>query len=104
MTFEWCDLNKQRIFYSNWAKAHVLQLMQHKGVTYGELADELRAHGVVLDRHALTNKLHRGTYSFTFALQVFAALGETNIPVPRLPADLQRLVRPSSARAHMVRK
>lgn len=86
-------MNKQRIFYERWAKDYVLQLMQHQGVTYGELADALRAHGAVLDRHALTNKLHRGTYSFTFALQVFAALGETEIPVPRLPAELRRTQR-----------
>lgn len=87
-------MNKQRLFYEARAKEMVLALQQAHEVSYTDLAERLRAHGVALSRRALTNKLHRGTFSFAFALQVLAALGETSIPVPQLPAELWHTHRP----------
>lgn len=42
----------------------------------------------------MINKLHRGTYSLTFALQVLAAMWETSLRVPQLPARLAGSRRP----------
>ncbi|WP_300659219.1 DUF6471 domain-containing protein [Hydrogenophaga sp.] len=87
-------MNKQRRFYEAQAKEMVLALLKEKGMAYADLAAHLDEHGSRLSREVLTNKLHRGTYSFAFALQVLAALGETSISIPKLPAELGRAHRP----------
>ncbi len=75
-----------RHFYEQQAKAILQNLRVDKELTHTELARRLEAHGVRLEPQALINKLNRGTYSFTFALQVLAAMGVKVIHVPQLPA------------------
>lgn len=57
---------------------------QEQPFAYRDLADRLREHGIHIDHQVLINKIRRGTFSFAFALQVLAALGETKINIPKL--------------------
>jgi hypothetical protein len=43
-----------------------------------------------MNAKALINKLNRGTYSFAFALQVLAAMGETSLRLPSMPASVAK--------------
>lgn len=83
-------MNKQRKFYEEHARKALLDLRVDKDVSYVDLVNRLRDQGVLLNRRTLTNKLNRGRYTFTFALQVLAALGETSFRVPQLPVELRR--------------
>jgi hypothetical protein len=83
---------REKIYYERRAREMLRELLRRRDVSYGELAARLKLHGAVLTRKALTNKLHRGTSSFAFALQVFAAFGEKSVPVTQLPVG----PRPSS--------
>ena len=58
---------------------------EQKDVSYAELAVRLRPYGVRLSEQSLINRVNRGAFSFTFALQVLAALGVDTIKVPKLP-------------------
>jgi hypothetical protein len=78
-------VNEQRLFFEGKARDLLLDLREDKGLTYSELARRLRGYGVHIETQVLINKLRRGTYSFTFALQVLAAMGETSLRVPKLP-------------------
>ena len=42
------------------------------------------AYGVKMETQALINRINRGRFTFTFALQVLAALGVKSIQVPQL--------------------
>lgn len=76
---------KPRDFYEARAKSLLKDLRESKGVSYKELARRLEAYGVVVDDRVLTNRINRGDFSFTFALQVLAALGAPSVNVPALP-------------------
>ena len=61
------------------------QLARH-GVSYRELVTRLAALGVRETERSITNKLSRGTFRFTFVLQVMNALGEPALTLrPRQP-------------------
>jgi hypothetical protein len=45
----------------------------------------LNKQGWVMSRQVLINRINRGTYSFAFALQLLAILGEEKLPIPRPP-------------------
>jgi hypothetical protein len=83
-------VNKQRKFYEEQARALILQIREAKDVSYTDLARRLEAYGSMQSRKTLTNKLHRGGYSFEFAPQVLAALGVTSLRILQLPRELQR--------------
>jgi hypothetical protein len=53
-------------------------------VTYDELADRLKAHGIHENAASIANKLARGTFAATFFLACAAALGLQNIPIDDL--------------------
>lgn len=44
-------------------------------VTYGELADRLREHGLEETEASIANKLSRGTFAATFFLAAMKAIG-----------------------------
>ncbi len=48
--------------------------MKRAGVTYGELAKRLEAHGLKETEASIANKLSRGTIAATFLLATLAAL------------------------------
>lgn len=50
-------------------------------LTYDELAERLKAHGVQENAASIANKLARGTFSATFFLAVAVAIGLQNIPL-----------------------
>lgn len=81
-------MNHQRLFFEQQARDLLLNLREDKGLTYSELARRLAGYGVHIETQVLINKLRRGTYSFTFALQVLAAMGESSLRVPQLPRRL----------------
>ena len=49
--------------------------MKRAGVTYSQLADRLKDHGLEETEASITSKLARGTFAATFFLAVVAALG-----------------------------
>ena len=62
----------------NWnikAKNIIKAELSKKGVDYIELAEKLKDIGVEEKQMNIANKINRGTFNFTFALQVFKALG-----------------------------
>ena len=76
---------KPRDFYEARAKSLIKDLRESQGVSYKELARRLEAYGVTVDDRVLINRINRGEFSFSFALQVLAALGATTVDVPPLP-------------------
>ncbi len=48
--------------------------MKRAGVTYGQLAERLKEHGLEETEASITSKLARGTFAATFFLAVIAAL------------------------------
>ena len=77
-------MKHKRRFYELQARDLIKQLREDKELTYTELQRRLTAHGVVIDNQVLINKLNRGTYSFTFALQVLAAMDVVTLRVPNV--------------------
>jgi uncharacterized protein DUF6471 len=48
--------------------------LKRAGMTYHDLAEKLRDHGLSETRHSITSKLKRGTFSATFLIGVLAAI------------------------------
>ncbi len=48
--------------------------MKRAGVTYGEMAQRLKKHGLEETEASITSKLSRGTFAATFFLACLAAL------------------------------
>jgi len=46
-----------------------------KGLDYEQLAQKMREIGIEETKANIANKLHRGTFSFAYALQIFKSLG-----------------------------
>jgi hypothetical protein len=53
--------------------------LKRADLTYDELAERLKEHGLSETRNSITAKLRRGTFSATFLLAVMAAIGLENI-------------------------
>ena len=49
--------------------------LTRQDLDYEQLAVKLKEIGIDETKANIANKLHRGTFSFTYALQVFKALG-----------------------------
>ena len=75
-----------REFYEREAKSIIKNRREEKDLSYRELAERLTRFGVVVSERILINRLNRGRYSFTFALQLLAALDVEVLRVPRPPA------------------
>ncbi len=76
----------KREFYEAQAKTIIKGLREDKNLSYKELARRLASVGVVIDVQVLINRINAGKFSFTFALQLLAAMDVDSIEVPRLPA------------------
>jgi hypothetical protein len=76
---------KPRDFYEARAKSIIKELRDETGLTYKELARRLEAEGVVIDPQVLINRVNQGKFSFAFALQLLAAMGQTSVAVPKRP-------------------
>ena len=77
-------MKHKRRFYELQARDLIKRLREDKELTYSELQRRLTAHGVVIENQVLINKINRGSYSFTFALQVLAAMDVVTLNVPNV--------------------
>lgn len=48
--------------------------LKRAGMTYHDLAEKLKDHGLSETRHSITSKLKRGTFPATFLIAVLAAI------------------------------
>lgn len=55
--------------------------LARQGVTYAQLVDRLREHGIEETVDGIKGKIHRGTFSFVFVLQVMRALDKDRISI-----------------------
>ena len=53
-------------------------------IDYETLSQKLKVIGIDEDKANIGNKLHRGTFSFAYALQIFKALGIKNLRLEEL--------------------
>jgi Domain of unknown function (DUF6471) len=53
--------------------------LKRANVTYDELAERLKEHGLSETRNSIAAKLKRGTFAATFFLAVMAAIGRENV-------------------------
>lgn len=65
--------------WNNKAKALIKVELAKKDIGYEELEQLLLSIGVVENKLNIANKLNRGKFSFSFALQIFKALGLKNL-------------------------
>ena len=61
------------------AKALIKTELAKQNIDYIELSERLAKIGVEDTQINLANKINRGTFSFTFALQIFKAIGVRNL-------------------------
>jgi len=61
------------------AKALIKTELARQDIDYIELSERLKKIGIEDTQVNLANKINRGTFSFTFALQVFDALDLKNL-------------------------
>lgn len=57
-------------------KHEIKQLLSESKIGYAELSDKLKQIGINEDNIVLANKVNRGTFSFSFVLQICEALGK----------------------------
>jgi hypothetical protein len=65
----------QRKSWEDRARLFLKAEIKRADVTYEELAERLKAHGVQENAASIANKLARGTFAATFFLASLAALG-----------------------------
>jgi hypothetical protein len=53
--------------------------LKRADVTYEELAERLKEHGLSETRDSIASKLKRGTFAATFLLAVMAAIGRESV-------------------------
>ncbi len=58
--------------------------MKRAGVTYAQLAERIKEHGLEETEASITSKLARGTFAATFFLAAVAALGLDGIAISDL--------------------
>ena len=80
-----------RTYYERETKRIIKENRKYAGVSYKELALRLEAYGVHVDSQVLINRINKGKFSFTFALQVLAALGVDDIYIPTYPPTEKEL-------------
>jgi hypothetical protein len=61
------------------AARYIKAELKRANVTYDELAERLKDHGLSETRNSITAKLRRGTFPATFFLAVMAAVGRENV-------------------------
>jgi hypothetical protein len=61
------------------AARYVKAELKRADVTYEELAERLKEHGLTETRDSIAAKLRRGTFPATFFIAVMAAIGRENV-------------------------
>jgi Domain of unknown function (DUF6471) len=61
------------------AARYIKAELKRAGVTYEELAERLKEHGLSETRDSIAGKLRRGTFPATFLLAVMAAIGREQV-------------------------
>lgn len=70
-----------RNFWTDEARNILRSVLVRKGVTYEQLVERLEEIGVTETVSSVKGKLHRGSFSFVFAMQVMSVLGISQIEV-----------------------
>jgi len=65
--------------WKNEARNVLRALIARSGVTYEQLAERLKKQGVSETVSSIKGKIHRGSFGFTFVLQVMAALDKDKL-------------------------
>ena len=78
---------KPRDYYAKKSRTIIKRFREEQQLEYSELNKRLRDHGVVIDTKILINRINRGNFSFTFAMQVLAALGIKTLDIPNVLND-----------------
>ena len=82
---------KPRAFYEARAKSLIKDLREEKNISYKDLARRLEAEGAPIDVQVLINRVNQGKFSFSFALQLLAAMGVETLDVPKpMKAESQK--------------
>ena len=87
-------------FYRDFASG-LLKVIQRDDLALSDkqLATVIEDAGLpVINVQSLNNKINRGTYSFSFALHVLAALGVKTLAIPPLPHSFTLRITPRSLR------
>lgn len=80
---------EKKAYYKRYAKKLLKDARVDNNLGYWEIPPLLLEEaGENLSTRALTNKVNRGTFSFTFALQFLSAIGVKRIDIPPPPKDL----------------
>jgi hypothetical protein len=58
--------------------------LKRANVTYDELAERLKEHGLSETRNSIAAKLKRGTFAATFFIAVMAAIGRESVEISDL--------------------
>jgi uncharacterized protein DUF6471 len=58
--------------------------LKRANVTYDELAERLKEHGLSETRNSIAAKLKRGTFAATFFIAVMAAIGRETVEIADL--------------------
>ena len=58
--------------------------LKRANVTYDQLAERLKEHGLSETRNSITAKLKRGTFPATFLIAVMAAIGRESVNIGEL--------------------
>ena len=83
-----------RDFYRARAKSAIKELREQKGISYEELARRLSQSNPRMEVQVLINRINRGAFSFAFAMEVLAAMGEEQMAIPKLPETVVRKKKP----------
>jgi len=66
------------------AARYIRAELKRANLTYDDLAERLKEHGLSETRNSITAKLKRGTFPATFLIAVIAALGMTGMALDDL--------------------
>lgn len=92
--------NAEEDFYKDFASSLLKRLQRDDlALSDKQLATVIEDAGLTsINVQSLNNKINRGTYSFSFALHVLAALGVKTLDIPPLPPTFTLRITPRSIR------
>ena len=67
----------------------IRELRDEAGLSYEQLAERLKAHGVVVSPRVLNNRINRGNFSAGFALTLLQVFGVKTLQLTDPPARLR---------------
>jgi len=80
-----------RTYFEREARQIIKERRKLYEVSYKQLAKNLEEYGVFMEPQVLINRINKGKFSFTFALQVLAAIGVHSIKIPDYPPTTEDL-------------